>query len=229
MNRFWVVPLFFALFVIGPFLVWGDLLTALLSPQGTLDVLQGYKSIGWIIGIGLLIADLFLPIPATAVIAALGILYGPLIATLIGVVGSLLAAGIGYGIGHYLGRPAAQKFVGDSIVTGERVFAQYGGWIVAASRWMPVLPEVVSCVAGVSRMPLVPFLGAVFCGSLPLCATFALLGDLGADKPAWTLAISALAPFALWYAAERTGLTRKFGVDQLLEPKGPQHTEDHKL
>lgn len=208
MNRFWLVPLVFALFVIGPFLVWGDMLTALFTGQGATEVLGDGNSYAWIIGIGLLVADIFLPIPTTAIIAALGIYYGPVIGTLVSLAGSVAAALVGYGIGRILGRPAAQRFIGDAIETGERVFSHHGGWIVAASRWMPVLPEVVSCVAGVSRMPLPLFLGAVICGAFPLCVTFAVIGHLGADEPGWTLALSALAPIGLWYVAERLGLSR---------------------
>lgn len=206
MNRFWLVPIVFALFVIGPFLVWGDMLSALFTGQGATDVLAG--GYAWIIGIGLLVADIFLPIPTTAIIAALGIYYGPVIGTLVSLTGSVAAALVGYGIGRILGRPAAQRLIGDAIENGERVFARYGGWIVAASRWMPVLPEVVSCVAGVSRMSLPLFLGAVICGALPLCVTFAVIGHLGAEEPGWTLALSALAPLVLWYIAERFGLSR---------------------
>lgn len=218
MNRFWLVPLFFALFVIGPFLVWGDMLSALFTGQGATEILGGAKSHAWLIGIALLVADIFLPIPTTAIIAALGIYYGPLIGTLVALVGSVAAALAGYGIGRVFGRPAAQRFIGDAIETGERMFSRYGGWIVAASRWMPVLPEVVSCVAGVSRMPLPLFLGAVICGAFPLCLTFAFIGHLGADEPGWTLIFSALAPFALWYGAERLGLTSRF-VDASRAPE----------
>lgn len=207
MNRFWLVPVVFALLVIGPFLVWGDMLTALFTGHGANEVL-GAGNYAWIIGIGLLVADIFLPIPTTAIIAALGIYYGPAIGTLVSLTGSVLAALVGYGIGRILGRPAARRLIGEAIENGERVFARYGGWIVAASRWMPVLPEVVSCVAGVSRMPLPLFLGAVICGAFPLCVTFAVIGHLGAEEPGWTLALSALAPLALWYIAERLGLSR---------------------
>lgn len=213
MNRFWLVPVVFAVFVIGPFLVWGDKLSALFTGQGAIEVLGAQDSFAWIIGIGLLVADIFLPIPTTAIIAALGIYYGPVIGTLVSLTGSVAAALVGYGIGRILGRPAAQQFIGDAIETGESVFARYGGWIVAASRWMPVLPEVISCVAGVSRMPLALFLGAVICGALPLCMTFAVVGHLGAEEPGWTLALSALAPIALWFVADRLGLPRFFGTD----------------
>lgn len=227
MNRFWIVPFFFAILVIGPFLIWGDVLTALLTPQGALEMLARYETIGWAVGIGLLVSDLFLPIPTTAIIAALGILYGPIKGAFIALAGTLIAAIVGYVIGRFLGRPAAQRFIGPAADNGQRIFARYGGWIVAISRWMPVLPEVVSCVAGVSRMPFAAFLGAVFCGALPLCITFALIGHLGADTPGWTLIISALVPIVLWYGAERSGLARRFGLERsmLIDKTRDEHQD----
>ena len=71
---------------------------------------------------------------------------------------------------------------------------------------MPILPEVISVVAGVSRMPLPNFLLAAFCGVLPHCAVFAMIGHLGAEQPVWTLVISALVPVALWLVLDRLGL-----------------------
>lgn len=206
MSRFWLIPCALLIFVVAPFLIWGDALTGLMSPEGD----KGYM---WAIGIGLLVADIFIPIPTTAIIAALGILYGPVIGAGVSIVGSALAAVVGYGIGRWLGRPIAYRFVGDAMAGGERVFAQYGGWIVAASRWLPVLPEVVSMVAGISKMRFVPFCFAVLCGVVPFSVVFAVLGHLGAEQPAWTLILSAVAPLFLWWLANRLGLIRRYGLD----------------
>ena len=62
----------FALIVIFPFLIWcGDFERAL-STQAAASRLQGYGSWAWIVGIVSLMSDLVLPIPATAVMGALG-------------------------------------------------------------------------------------------------------------------------------------------------------------
>ncbi|MEM7524718.1 MAG: VTT domain-containing protein [Pseudomonadota bacterium] len=216
MKRFWVVPTLFAALVIGPFLIWGDTLTALFSVDGAAKLLDAddgpWAGFGWLIGIGLLVGDLFLPIPTTAVIAALGIAYGPVVGAFVALAGTLAAATLGYGVGRFLGRPVGARLLGSEIAWGERAFARYGGWIVAASRWAPVLPEVVSCVAGVSRMPFGVFLFAVLCGGAPLCILFAYLGHLGAATPGWTLAFSALAPLILWAIADRLGVVRRLGL-----------------
>ena len=46
---------------------------------------------GWAVVIGLLIGDLFLPIPATGVMSAAGYVYGPWIGGIISVTGSFLS------------------------------------------------------------------------------------------------------------------------------------------
>lgn len=212
MSRFWLVPLILALFVIVPFAIWGERIESMITVNPETGALGTSGIHAGLAGILLLISDLFLPIPTTAILSGLGILYGPLVGTGFGLVGSMLAALVGYGLGRVAGRPLAQRWLGAHLSTGERAFRRHGGWIVAASRWMPVLPEVISVSAGISRMPLFAFLFAAFCGALPHCAVFAIIGHLGAGTPAWTLAFSALIPIILWFIADRAGLMQRLGA-----------------
>ena len=212
MHRFIVIPILLIVLVVGPFLIWGDSLAAIwLSDHGSGGEFAD-PGVFWLIAIGLLLADIAIPIPTTLIIAALGIVYGPVIGALFGVAGTMAAALVGWCIGRYLGRPIAARLVGDAMSGGEELFARHGGWIVALSRWAPVLPEVVSVVAGVSRMPLAHFLAAALCGVIPFCAVFALMGHLGAGEPFWTMLIAALVPFVLWWAVRRTKWARRMGI-----------------
>lgn len=153
----------------------------------------------------MLLADIVIPVPTTAVIAALGIVYGPIAGTLVAVLGMGLAAGVGYGIGRCLGRPVVDRLFRGALLEGEQLFARRGGWIVAVSRWLPVLPEVVSVAAGLGRMTPAIFMAAALCGIVPICAVFAIAGHLGADRPVATLLISAAAPVGLWLLVRRFG------------------------
>ncbi len=182
-----------------PFLIWGDTLDASLTEEGASAWLEAYGPYAWAGGIGLLIADLALPIPTTAVMAALGILYGPLLGGVIAAAGSVASGLIGYGLGRQFGRPLVLRLLGaQSLSEGEQLFAKLGGWMVALSRWLPVVSEVVACMAGLSRMGFPVFLTALVCGSVPLGFVFAAIGQAGAGSPLLTLGISALAPFLLW-------------------------------
>ncbi len=126
---------------------------------------------------GLLVSDLVLPVPATGVMAALGVLYGPVRGGLIGAVGSILSGSIAYGLCRLLGRRAAVKLAGEKdLARAEGFFDSAGGWAVALSRWLPVLPEAVACLAGLARMRALSFFIALACGSIPMAFAFAALG-----------------------------------------------------
>ena len=150
-----------------PFLFWEDAFQQRFAGDGAANSwIEDYGSWAWMVGILLLAADLVLPIPATAVMSALGLVYGAFLGGLIGSLGSILSASLGYGICRTLGRKAAIRIAGEKdLQRGERLFASVGGWVVALSRWLPLLPEVVACMAGLSRMPPVSFFVALACGS----------------------------------------------------------------
>jgi membrane protein DedA with SNARE-associated domain len=78
------------------------------------------------------------------------------------------------------------------------LFDRWGGWLVAGSRWLPVLPETISFLAGLTRMSFWRYVVALACGAVPLGFAFATAGHLGADNVLLTLTISATAPLALW-------------------------------
>jgi uncharacterized membrane protein YdjX (TVP38/TMEM64 family) len=193
--------IFFGLAVLFliPFLIWGEHFEAVFSQQGSVAWLRGYGDHAWLAAVLLLILDLFLPIPATAVLAALGIIYGPLAGGAIGASGSVLSGILAYGLCRLLGRAAARRILGErDLQRGEQLFVRIGGWLVILSRWLPMLPEIIACMAGLLRMPAGLFALALICGSLPPAFTFAAVGHLGADRPWLTLLLSALLPLLLW-------------------------------
>ncbi len=166
MLRLVAVFLGLALVVILPFLIWGGDFERVLSTPAAASWLRDYGAWAWAAGIALLVSDLFLPIPATAVMAALGLVYGALLGGLIGAVGSVLAGTAGYLLCRALGRSMAARILGTrGLAQGERLFGSLGGWLVVLSRWLPVFPEVVACMAGLTRMPMVTFMLALACGA----------------------------------------------------------------
>jgi uncharacterized membrane protein YdjX (TVP38/TMEM64 family) len=188
-----------AVLVLIPFALWGEGFERVFSQAGAAAWLARYGAFAWAAGILLLMLDLVLPVPATAVMAALGYLYGPLLGGLIGAAGAILSGALGYGLCRLLGRPVALRLLGPTeLARGERLFARVGGWLVALSRWLPVFPEVIACMAGLTRMPAPRFFAALACGSLPLGLTFAAIGAAGVEHPALALLLSALLPPLLW-------------------------------
>ena len=188
-----------ALLVVVPFLIWGGDFERVLSAEAAAARLQGFGAWAWAAGIALIVADLFLPVPATAVMSALGSIYGAVIGGLIAGGGSVLAGVTGYLLCRALGRSMAARILGaEGLVAGERLFRNSGAWLVVLSRWLPVFPEVVACMAGLTRMPPATFLVALACGSMPLGFAFAAVGGAGLMHPGLALAVSAAAPPLLW-------------------------------
>jgi uncharacterized membrane protein YdjX (TVP38/TMEM64 family) len=195
--------LLLALIVLIPFLIWGAGFEQSFSRDGAVAWLTGYGRWAGVAGILLLVSDLVLPIPATAVMAALGFVYGPLAGGLIATIGGFLSGALAYLLCRRFGRPAALRLLGpQELVDAERLFARVGGWLVVLSRWLPVFPEVIACMAGLARMAPVPFFTALLCGSVPLGFVFAAIGHAGVDHPVLAIALSAGLPPLLWLSVQ---------------------------
>jgi uncharacterized membrane protein YdjX (TVP38/TMEM64 family) len=61
-----------------------------------------------------------------------------------------------------------------------------------------VLPEVMACMAGLTRMPAKDFHVALACGSLPLGFVFAYVGYTGVEHPVLAVALSAGVPVVIY-------------------------------
>ena len=136
--------------------------------------------------------------------AALGFVYGPVVGGFVSASGSFLAGLIAYGLARGLGHGIALKLAGaEDLEKGERLFERSGGWIVALSRCLPLLPEVIACLAGMARMPVQKFCLALACGALPVGFVFAGIGSLGVERPGLAIALSLAIPPVLWLGAGR--------------------------
>lgn len=193
-----------AALVLGSWLIWGGSMEERFSLTGSVAWLEGAGSWAWLAGIGLLVSDLVLPVPGTVIMSALGYLYGPWLGGLAASAGAMTAGLAGYGAGRLFGERLARRWLGDhEFEKGRLLFGRGGGWIVALSRALPILPEVISCTAGLVRMPFGRFTLALACGSLPMGFLFAAIGAAGRDAPGWAIAFSILIPALLWLAARR--------------------------
>lgn len=193
-----------ALGILGVWAVWGGGFEARLSFAGTVELLEKSRGWAWAAGSGLLIADVLLPVPGTVVMSALGAVYGALLGGVIASLGSMGAGLAAYGAGRAFGEKTARRLLGDrDFERGHRLFARGGGWLVAVSRTLPVLPEAIACTAGLARMPFRRFVLALACGSLPMGFVFAAVGAAGLERPGLALALSLAIPVVLWLAARR--------------------------
>lgn len=194
----------FAILVLGSWLIWGGGWDEQFTFEGSVRWLRSMGPWGGAAGVLLLVGDLALPVPGTIVISALGYLYGALAGGLIAAVGLFSAGVLGYGAGRIFGERFARRWLGNAdYEKGKRLFATGGGWVVALSRALPILPEVISCTAGLVRMPFGRFCTALVCGCVPMGFVFAAIGTAGRETPSWAVALSLLVPAVLWWLASR--------------------------
>lgn len=203
MRLVWLT-LALALAVIIPFVIWGGRFEQWLTLEGTVATIRSWGALGWLAVILLLVGDLFLPIPATPIMSAAGYLYGWFAGGLLAATGSFLAGTTAYSLCRCLGHRAAERIVGKAdLEKGHALFVRRGPWLVALSRALPVLPEVIACLAGLTDMPARAFFLSLACGSLPLGFVYAAIGAAGIERPGLALALSAGIPVALWLVARR--------------------------
>lgn len=203
-RRIWIIITVLLASIVVPFLIWGETFEALLSSSAMRSLLVRHHAIGWLIGIVLLVADLFLPIPSTIVMSALGWLYGPLKGGLAASCGLFFSAQLAYQLSYRFGRRIALRLADEeSLGAASRWFARSGGACVAVSRCLPVLSEAIACLAGLSRFPQREFLTSSLLGTLPAGFIFAWIGQLGHEDSGIATALSAVVPTLLWFAYRR--------------------------
>lgn len=172
------------------------------TPQQANDAvvrLQEYESWAWAPAIALIWVDLVLPIPQTAVIAALGVVYGTLLGGLLGSVGLITGGLLGYVLMLTSARRLVQRFAGpQSLHKMESLFDQGGAWAIVLTRSLPYsVPEAMVFLAGVAGMPIRKFIAAVTIGSVPTAFGFAAIGAAWTDQPVLALVVSYILPIVL--------------------------------
>jgi uncharacterized membrane protein YdjX (TVP38/TMEM64 family) len=161
--------------------------------------LRAYGSWAWAVGIALIWVDLVLPIPQTAVIAALGIIYGTWLGGLLGTFALVTGGLLGYGLMCTSARRLAQRLARpQSLRRMESLFDRGGAWAIVLTRSLPFsVPEAMVFLAGLAGMPIKKYLAALTLGSVPTAFVFAAIGAGWADQPILALAMSYVLPILL--------------------------------
>jgi len=172
------------------------------TPQeanAAVQTLRDHGSWAWALGVALIWADLVLPVPQTAVIAALGIIYGTLLGGVLGSVG-LIGGGL---LGYLLMRTSSRRFLQrcvrpQSLRRMESLFDRGGAWAIVLTRSLPYsVPEIMAFLAGLAGMPMGKFIAALTIGSVPTAFVFAAIGAGWADQPILALVVSYVLPILL--------------------------------
>ena len=161
-----------------PYFIWHAQMDAYFASESYQQWLISVRPYAWMIGIGLIVCDLFLPIPAPPIMAAMGTLYGTIVGGFIATTGSILAGLCAYGLSRLLGLKAARFLASEGELAGlQRFFDSWGAAGIIASRALPVIPEVMTILAGLAKMHLGRFILSLSIGSVPVGFALAWVGD----------------------------------------------------
>ena len=115
-------------------------------------LLRGGRVAAAIAGVLLLVADVFLPVPSSLVMAAHGALFGTAAGALLSIIGSTAAALTGFAVGR-AGNDMIRRFVTPA--EHDRAGAMLRRWgviAIAMSRPVPIVAETVAILAGSSPL-----------------------------------------------------------------------------
>lgn len=166
--------------VIVPWLLWGTAVEAWVGAM--LAHHEAPAHFGWWV-VGLLAADVFLPIPSSLVAVAAGVFLGVGFGSFVNFVGLMLGCALGYACGFRWGPATARKVVGARDWARAEGWAQrFGAMLVLVLRPVPVLAEASTFYAGASRVPVRRFAWASAAGNGVIAAVYGGVGGLSADS-----------------------------------------------
>lgn len=142
--------------------------------------------------------DLVLPVPSSVVMTVSGGMLGMVTGAAVAFAGSMVSALIGFGLCRLFGRRAFARLVGEKDTSRiEEFFETYGAWAIILSRSVPMLTEVISCLAGLSPMSARRFTLLTVAGTLPVCLVYAWVGATAGSARtgiAWALLVAFIIP-----------------------------------
>jgi uncharacterized membrane protein YdjX (TVP38/TMEM64 family) len=128
------------------------------------------------VGVGLLIADVVLPVPSSIVMVAHGALFGVWWGTMLSLIGSVGAATCGFAIGRRGGALLERVVTPVERARASSILARWGALAIIVTRPVPLLAETVAIMAGASSMSWRAIIVASIAGSLPMSLLYALTG-----------------------------------------------------
>jgi uncharacterized membrane protein YdjX (TVP38/TMEM64 family) len=173
-----IFPVAIFLLVVGAsvaLLIFPELIYQLL-----LWVVESFQAGGLpLLFVAMIVQALAIPIPSEFVLICGGAAFGLLFGWLVGALGSVVAAFIGFYISRKGGRSVAIRFVSDKgMEFADNWFDRWGVWAVLLGRLAPFVPfDVISYSAGLTQMKFRSFIVPTVIGTLPRALFYAFLGD----------------------------------------------------
>ncbi len=141
---------------------------------------------------GLLSADIFLPVPSSAVITYAGGVLGVGLATLVSWIGLSAGAVVGFALARLFGQAVVTRFSEPRDVDRMSAFTQrHGPAALMVTRALPVLAEVCVLLVGAGRMSWRRFLPPMLASNALLALVYAACGTYFRGTNAFPVAIIA--------------------------------------
>jgi uncharacterized membrane protein YdjX (TVP38/TMEM64 family) len=173
--------------------------------------------------IGLLVIDILLPIPSSIVMTLSGKLLGFFPGGIISFIGALLAAWLGFFACRFGGKKVFIRLIGEEDISKVKAwFEKYGIFAIILSRPVPMLTEILSCLAGLSQVSPLLFTLAVIFGTLPICFVYSYAGQISSIFNPWPAIWVALAIPAIGWGIVRVikGKKKELKNEHVLNEKG---------
>lgn len=158
--------------------------------------------------VGLLVADVLLPVPSSFVMIFSGAAFGVAAGSALALAGSIAGEWLGFELARRHGRGMAARLVGaDEIDRLAGFFARHGTTAVIMTRPLPVVMETISIMAGLSTMSRRRFLGASLLGTAPIVVVYAYAGavsrNVGSIVPAAVILATVIGAGWLWFRSRQ--------------------------
>lgn len=137
----------------------------------------------WIIGaiiISLLVVDLFIAVPTLSLTILSGFFMGVELGALYSTIGMVGAGCLGYLLSKYKGEYFVKKLckTDKEFLDMKTLFANHGPMALSLCRAAPMLPEISSCLAGITKMPFKKYFLFYLVGTIPYAIIAAYAGSV---------------------------------------------------
>ncbi|HUP61516.1 MAG TPA: VTT domain-containing protein [Thermoanaerobaculia bacterium] len=174
MLRWWSTAATIALFLLLMFFAASA--TDLALFEDPTPLFRGARPVAALIGVSLLIADVFLPVPSSLVMVAHGTLFGVAGGTLLSLAGSIASALVGFAVGRWSSGTIRRLVSEREYERAAAMLSRWGAVAIAVSRPVPILAETVAILAGSSPLRWRNAALAAAAGSLVPSAVYAWTG-----------------------------------------------------
>ncbi|MGB3328504.1 MAG: VTT domain-containing protein [Thermomicrobiales bacterium] len=128
------------------------------------------------LGVGLLLVDVLLPVPSSIVMTAQGALFGVVMGTILSMIGSVGAALVAFAIGRKGTRLISRFVSAPEQEASNRLLERWGPLALIVTRPVPILAETTAIMAGASTLGWGKATLGIVIGAFPAALIYAIAG-----------------------------------------------------